>query len=165
MADELLLQRDWRVPERLKRELAGLYSLQAYPQAVPMSIITGQSVGRFLLAIEASELTFVFALDPRAWRSEVRGWLRAESKARRAKGESRPSERNIHQQIGPFLTFRATPDQQQLIDRSPHADVLTDDEDSRACAVLDEDGEVQGHGSPIVTNENAIVLSRARKYL
>ena len=58
-----MLQRDWRVPERLRREFAGLYSLQAYPQAVPMSIITGQSVGRCLLAIEASELTFVFALD------------------------------------------------------------------------------------------------------
>jgi hypothetical protein len=61
-----LLQRDWRVPERLRRELAGLYSFEAYPQALPMSIITGESVGRFLLAIEASALTFVFALDLRA---------------------------------------------------------------------------------------------------
>jgi hypothetical protein len=78
-----LLQRDWRVPERLKRELAGLYSLQAYPQAVPMSIITGQYVGRFLLAIEASELTFVFPVGPGFWEPEGVAAASKEQEARR----------------------------------------------------------------------------------
>ena len=66
-----MLQRDWRVPERLKRELAGLYSRTSLFSTVGYVNRNARSVGSLLLGSETFELTFVFLLFAAHWRGRT----------------------------------------------------------------------------------------------
>src|SRR5690348_16004512 len=70
------------------------------------------------------------------------------------------SERQGANPVGPLLSFGCEPNQQEFVRRRRHRKVLRDDDQTRACALLNEVRKVPRHCLPVVRYQDAVFTGR-----